>query len=415
MPNLLSESRNPQARGKAGRHRTVRSGPGELQILREIRRRAGVPSPAALPVGIGDDCAVIRPRAGEDLAVTTDLSIAGRHFRLEWHLPEAVGRRVLVRGLSDLAAMGARPLAAFLSLGLPRELTLGSPSHGVKPRRGSWLEGFLDGFFSFAAEHKTPLAGGDLAESPIAAADIVLIGAVPRGRALLRSGARPGDAIYVTGTLGGAAAALARLARLAQPAAPSRSPKATGFGLARAREKSEFLKGMGFSPYITAVQRKRALAPEGRVDFRRALNQRSAELAPHLYPQPRLAQGQWLARRRLATAAIDISDGLSTDLAHICEESDVAAEIDASALPIWPGAGSGSGLAATLDQALHGGEDYELLFTARPSARLPRAIAGVPVTRIGRILRARKGLPRMTLLTAQGPRRLEARGWRHFA
>lgn len=360
MPNLDPKSLNANAYQEAGRHESENHGPGELQILSQIRRRAGALRTAALPVGIGDDCALLRPRAGEDLAVTTDLSVAGRHFRLDWHPADAVGHRTLARGLSDLAAMGARPLAAFLSLGLPRELTRASSGRGAAEWRGSWLDGFLDGFLRLAREHKTPLAGGDLAESPVAAADIVLIGAVPRGQALLRSGAQPGHAIYVTGALGGAAAGFARL-----------------------------------SEWRGANQR--ALRVPARL---------SSELAPHLYPQPRLAQGQWLVRRRLATAAIDISDGLSTDLTHICEESGVAAEIDASALPIRPG--------ANLDQALHGGEDYELLFTARASARLPRVIAGVPVTRVGRILAARNRGARVTLLTAKGPQPLEARGWRHF-
>lgn len=336
------------------------SGPGELQILGEIRRRAAGIRSERLPLGIGDDCALIRPRAGEDLAVTTDLSVAGRHFRLEWHPAEAVGHRTLARGLSDLAAMGAQPVAAFLSLGLPRELTRPGRGRG----RASWLDGFLDGFLELARASKTPLVGGDLAESPIAAADIVLMGAVAQGRALLRSGARAGDVIYVTGELGGAAAGFARLARMAESGGSKRGRRL-------------------------------------RVPARLA-----GELARHLYPQPRLAQGQWLIRHRAATAAIDISDGLSTDLAHVCEESGVAAEIDAEALPIHPG--------ASLDQALNGGEDYELLFTARESARLPRAVAGVPVTAIGRVLHTRKGRAQVTLLTARGARPVEARGWQHF-
>ena len=335
-------------------------GAGELELLSRIRRRAEGGRWPELPLGIGDDCALIRPRGGEDLAVTTDLSVAGRHFRLDWHPPEAVGHRTLARGLSDLAAMGARPVAAFLSLGLPRELTQVG-GRGQARGRKSWLDGFLDGFFALARAHNTPLAGGDLAESPVAVADIVLIGAVRRGRALLRSGARPGDAIYVTGALGGAAAGIARLAQM---------------------------------------------AGGGRIN-RRLPGRMAAELAPHLYPQPRLAQGQWLARRRVATAAMDISDGLSTDLRHICDESGVAAEIDASALPVWPG--------ASLEQALNGGEDYELLFTVPAPARVPRAISGVAVTRIGRVVRRRKGRPAVVLVSAEGSRALEACGWEHFA
>jgi thiamine-monophosphate kinase len=323
---------------------------GELDLIRHIRARAGQPSGAALRLGIGDDCALLRPRRGEELAVTTDLSIAGRHFRLDWHPPQSVGHRALARGLSDLAAMGARPIAAFLSLGLPRELTI---SAGGRP---AWVDSFLDGLLQLAATHKTPLAGGDLSESPTALADIVLIGAVPRGKALLRSTARPGHSLYVTGTLGGAAADLARLAEL-QP--------------------------------------------------RRIAKKLEADLAPHLYPQPRIVQGLWLVRHGAASAAIDISDGLSTDLAHLCQESDVAAEVDAALLPIHP--------AATLAQALNGGEDYELLFTAPANARSPRKIAGVPITRIGRILPLRQNRPAITLLTLEGSQPLNPQGWQHFS
>ena len=331
---------------------------GELALLREIRSRTARRAPGGVRLGIGDDCALLAPRPGEEMAVTTDLSIAGRHFRMDWHTPEVVGHRVLARGLSDMAAMGARPVAAFLSLGLPRELTVATS------RRPAWIERFYDGLLALADIHKTLLAGGDLAESPIALADIVLIGAVPRGRALLRSGARPGDLIYVTGSLGGAAAGLARMGELAMTR-----------------------PGQGQPPRIP--KRMQPL------------------LAAHLYPQPRIAQGLWLQRRGLATAALDLSDGLSTDLAHLCEESRVAAAVDATALPVHP--------AATPDEALHGGEDYELLFTAPPSSQLPRAIAGVPVTCIGRILRRQPGMPAMTLVTPEGSQPLEPHGWEHFA
>lgn len=333
-------------------------GRGELALLGLIRSRAARTSGGGLRLGIGDDCALLDARPGEELAVTTDLSIAGRHFRLDWHPPESVGHRTLARGLSDLAAMGARPVAAFLSLGLPRELT------DAPGRRPAWVERFFDGLLALAAVHKTPLAGGDLAESPVAVADIVLVGAVPRGKALLRSGARPGNLLYVTGALGGAAAGLARLAEL------------------------------------TKAKPTRRLPP--------LISKRSAALfAPHLYPQPRIAQGRWLVRRGLASAALDLSDGLSTDLAHLCEESGLAAEVDAAALPIHPG--------ASLAQALHGGEDYELLFAAPAAARVPGSIAGIPVRRIGRIRQARPGQPTVMLITAQGSQPLEPHGWEHFS
>ena len=185
-----------------------------------------------------------------------------------------------------------------------------------------------------------PLAGGDLSESPLAVADVILTGAVSQGKALLRSGAKPGDLIYVTGQLGAAAVGLEHLTALA--AALKRE---------RSRKKS--------SPLPPIPPRLKAL------------------LNRHLFPTPRVAQGLWLARNALATAAIDLSDGLSTDLAHLCAESGVAAELDAAALPF--------ATAATPDQVLNGGEDYELLFTAPAAARIPSSIEGVPVTRIGRI------------------------------
>jgi thiamine-monophosphate kinase len=338
------------------RGRKVRAS-GELALLRQIRAAAQRSSRGGLRLGIGDDCALLGVRANEEVAVTTDLTIAGRHFRLDWHPAESVGHRCLARGLSDLAAMGARPVSAFLSLAIPRELTI------ARGRKAPWVDGFFKGLTALAAQWNTPLAGGDLAESPVALADIVLVGAVERGKALLRSGARAGDLLYVTGALGGAACGLARLEELASVRGNRPAP-----------------------PRIPAK-----LAPA---------------LAAHLWPQPRIAQGLWLRKKGLATAALDLSDGLSTDLTHLCEESGVSAEVDAGALPLHAG--------ATLQQALHGGEDYELLFTAHAGARMPRSIAGVPVTRIGRMVKARAKEPQMTLISGDGSEPLQPHGWEHF-
>ncbi|MGD0155811.1 MAG: thiamine-phosphate kinase [Terracidiphilus sp.] len=337
---------------------------GESALIQRIRLRASGTTPPELRLGIGDDCALLSPGPGEELAVTTDLSIAGRHFRLDWHPPESVGHRTLARGLSDLAAMGARPVAAFLSLALPRELV-----QKPKARSAPWIDRFLDGFLSLARDFETPLAGGDLAESPVAVADVVLTGAVRHGQALLRSGARPGDDLYVTGALGAAAAGLDRLSKL-----------------------------------FAAVKK---LRPHQRRSLQRIPDQFKALLAPHLYPTPRIAQGLWLARNATASAAIDLSDGLSTDLAHLCAESGVAAEVDAAALPIASG--------ATPIQALNGGEDYELLFAASPQARVPSQIEGLPVTRIGRILARNASAPPVTLITPRGAVALTPRGWQHFS
>src|SRR5207302_10899422 len=148
-------------------------------------------------VGIGDDASVLRVPKDHEILVTTDFSLEGIHFRQEWHPPESVGHRCLARGLSDVAAMGGEPMAAFLSLALPPKL----------PQR--WVDLFLKGLLTLAHDFGINLAGGDTAESPDGIlADIVVLGSVPKGRAILRSGARPGDRVYVTGELGGAAAAI---------------------------------------------------------------------------------------------------------------------------------------------------------------------------------------------------------------
>ena len=203
----------------SSKQRRPGSDQGELALLRLIRERANLTRTKSLRLGIGDDCALLNLRPGEELAITTDLSIAGRHFRLDWHQPESIGHRALARGLSDLAAMGARPISAFLSLGLPGALI--TSTNGRTP----WVQRFLDGLLALGVANNTPLAGGDLCESPLAIADIVLTGAVPRGKALLRSGARAGHLVYVTGSLGGAAAGLARLAELAKPSRPARGDR----------------------------------------------------------------------------------------------------------------------------------------------------------------------------------------------
>jgi thiamine-monophosphate kinase len=312
---------------------------GERKLIREIRRAAG--EGAAVVKGIGDDCAVLRVPRGHEMLVTTDFSIEKVHFRREWHPPELVGWRCLTRGLSDIAAMGGEPLAAFLSLAIASDV----------PQK--WVDRFLRGLLELAKEVEIPLAGGDTARSAGGIqADIVVVGSVPQGKAVLRSGARAGDGIYVTGELGGAAAELGRLRRA-----------------------------------------------KGAKSVRRAF--RSSGCAR---PQPRLAVGRWLRERELASAMIDLSDGLSTDLEHICEESHVGAEIDAEAIPrAWAG-----NEAVKLELALHGGDDYELLFTS--AAAIPAEIAGVRVTCIGRV----GSFSGMRMVVDGKTRQLKAGGWEHF-
>ncbi|MEZ5354680.1 MAG: thiamine-phosphate kinase [Bryobacteraceae bacterium] len=245
------------------------------------------------------------PAPSEQLLVTTDFLIEDVHF-LQAHPAPRIGHRALARGLSDIAAMGGTPRWCLVSLALAPWAT------------DAWVKGFYKGLLDLAARHKTQLVGGDLSRSNRVTADIVVLGAAPRGHVLLRSGAKPGDAIYVSGVLGG---------------------------------------------------------------------------SPDL-PEPRLALGRSLRGR--ATACMDISDGLSIDLHRLCLESGVAAAVDRP-LPIAHG--------ASLEQALHAGEDYELLFTSPHRIASRRAL---PITRIGTIVDGPSGA--MTLFGEP----LAPAGWDHF-
>jgi thiamine-monophosphate kinase len=317
----------------------------ERKLVEQIRRLAGKRArPAHVLQGIGDDCAVLQVGQGYDSLVTTDFCLEGLHFRRDWHSAESAGHRCVARGLSDIAAMGGDPVAVFLSLALPRKLPQG------------WVRGFMRGLIGLTEEHGASLAGGDTAQSPGGVlADIVVVGRVAKGGAILRSGARTGDGLYVSGELGGAAAALAEM---------ERSPK-------------------------------------------KRLNPR--EYTRHFFPEPRLTVGRVLREKKLASAMIDLSDGLSTDLGHICEESGVGAEINAKSIPRARVGKSKS--VVDLEVALHGGEDYELLFTVPRGRRVPARIGGVGLTCIGRIVGARG----VFVCDGQGQRRrLKSGGWEHF-
>jgi thiamine-monophosphate kinase len=314
-------------------------------------------------VGIGDDCAVLGLPPEHEILVTTDFTLEGIHFRRDWHPAESVGHRCLARGLSDIAAMGGEPVAAFLSLALPHDL----------PQ--SWVGRFTRGLISLAEKHGVTLAGGDTAESPNGIlADIVVVGSVPKGKAILRSGARPGDRIYVSGELGGSAAALLQM----QTQDTQRHRKRSHSG--GAKELARVTTGVSPRAY-----------------------------SRHFYPEPRLELGRILREKELATAMIDTSDGLSTDLAHICQESHVGAELNSVLIPL---ARVGKpARAVNLDLALNGGEDYELLFTVPPSKRIPSKIAGVALSHIGDITRSR----RIFVTDPQGVSyKLHPKGWEHF-
>ena len=323
----------------------------EKALIAQIRRMAksstrgrALGSNRAIFTGIGDDCAVLRLLPGRESLITTDFTLEGIHFRRDWHPPESVGHRCLARGLSDIAAMGGEPVAAFLSLALPRDL----------PQ--SWVGRFARSLISLGDRFGVTLAGGDTAESPNGIlADIVVVGSAPKGRSVLRSGARPGDRIFVSGELGGSAAAVVQM----------------------------------------RTKQGKKVKPR---DYPR-----------HFYPEPRVALGRILREKGLASAMIDTSDGLSTDLAHLCRESNVGAEVESALIPR---ASVGEpAREVDLDLALHGGEDYELLFTARPGKRIPAQIAGVPLTHIGSVTRSRLILVRNLKGVAY---QLEPRGWEHF-
>jgi thiamine-monophosphate kinase len=311
----------------------------ERALIAHIRRLAQSVSAEGVIQGIADDCAILRLSTGYELLVTTDLCVEDVHFRQAWHPAVVVGHRCLARGLSDIAAMGGEPLACFLSLGFPEDLSQ------------AWANNFLRGLLRLAKGFRIQLAGGDISAAPKITADIVVTGQVPKGKAILRSGARPGDRIYVTGSLGASAATLKQLF--------------TG----------------------------KKLKPE--------------RSNPHFYPMPRIQVGSWLLKNRVASAMIDISDGISVDLAHICEESGVAAIVTANKLPIGKG--------ADLHLALHGGEDYELLFTAPKRTKVPSQVAGVDITEIGEIRNRRDYSSAIQILGDNGKvRPLPQRGWQHF-
>ncbi len=292
----------------------------EFELIERIRRRAGLleaTQRADVLLGIGDDAALLRVPDGHDLAVATDTLNAGVHFPRDT-APADIGWKALAVNLSDLAAMGAAPAWCTLSLSLPHA-------------DDAWLDGFLDGFLQVASQQGMALVGGDTTRGPLSVC-VTVHGLVARDAALRRDGARVGDDVWVTGTLGDAAAALAQLQAggVADPALRARLDR----------------------------------------------------------PEPRVAFGRALAG--IAHACIDVSDGLLQDLGHICRASGVGAEVDVDALPASPALSARSTGDTLRGEQACGGDDYELCFTASPDARERIAAAAtgtaVPATRIGRIL-----------------------------
>jgi thiamine-monophosphate kinase len=312
--------------------------PSEFELIGKYFERAPGQAPAAgVVLGIGDDAALLRPSAGMELAVSTDLLTEGRHFRAGAE-PRKLGHKVLAVNLSDLAAMGAAPRWATLALALP-----------VVDE--AWLAQFCEGFFALAARFGVALVGGDTTRGPLSFC-VTILGEVPAGRALLRSGAGPGDDIWVSGELGGAALGLAR-------------------------------------PEIAAAA------------------QRLDE------PEPRVELGERL--RGIASAAIDVSDGFAQDLGHILERSGVAATVDYESLPLPVDLKRLQDGELQARLALSGGDDYELVFTAPQKARAELGALSselrLALSRVGSI---QPGAPRLVVLDAARRPMAVGPGFDHF-
>lgn len=329
----------------------------EDKLIARLARRipsVGRAGPGTAPyngvrLGIGDDAAILRGSSKVEWVVSCDSSLEGVHFRDDSHPPESIAYKSLARAVSDLAAMGAQSRYFLLALALPAAKT------------GHWLDRFATGMANAARELNIRLIGGDTSKSQNVMISITVLGEVAPGQAITRSGARPGDLIYVSGELG------------------------------RAQ--------LGLQLILSGLKHRRSLRKY---------------LQPHLYPKIPLALGQWLATRRLATAMMDISDGLSTDLARLCDASGVGARIWSANIPkVKIPAVLARQKFDALELALHGGEDYGLLFTmSRKSVnRLRHLPSKIHVTCIGEITRQKQIL----LIRDNGTQApLLAKGWDPF-
>src|SRR5437867_974810 len=323
----------------------------EAELIARVRARLP-PAPPWMIVGIGDDAAVVEPERNRVDVLSVDALIEGVHFDRAFTPPDAIGHRALAVNLSDLAAMGAEPRLALLSLALPQALAV------------SDFDAMIAGFTALAARHRLHLAGGNLTRSPgPLVVDVTVMGTVKPRRALLRAGARAGDELYVSGTIGAAAAGLQRLQA-----------------------------GLKSCP---ATER-------------------------YLYPEPRVRLGSMLGRNRAASACMDLSDGLADAVRQVADASGVGAVIDIDALPIDPEAREwfvSRGL-DPVHEAVTGGDDYELLVAVRPRTRSRLAAArrhgGVPLTRIGLCTNDRAILMRRTAGDAATDAQPMPRGYRHF-
>lgn len=323
----------------------------ENELIHRIEKALGGSSRASREVrlGIGDDAALFRPRAGHELILTCDWFLEGTHFLRDKHPADCVGWKCLARALSDVAAMGGVPRCFLLSLAIPASHT------------GRWMDEFLGGLLRACRRFECVLAGGDTTQRKEILIDTTVVGEVQTRGAVLRSGARPGDLIYVSGNLGEAELGLEIFRRTRRPANPKHSI-----------------------------------------------------LKKHLYPEPRLALGEWLAKKRLASAMMDLSDGLSSDLPRLCAASGVGVRLESARIPRTRNSETARKLGLDpMELALHGGDDYELLFTVPPqkAKSLPSAFRGGKLSPIGRITQKRK----LVVCDENGRERpLTAGGWDPF-
>jgi thiamine-monophosphate kinase len=328
---------------------------GEFDFIHNLLNKTTKNKPqfSAVKIGIGDDCAVISQNSKTDLVVTADLLVEDIDFRLDWTRAEFVGHKALAVSLSDIAAMGAKPLWALVSIGIPEKIW-----------KTDFVEKFYAGWFNLAKKFNVELAGGDVSRTPDKTViDSIVAGETKKDRAVLRSGAKVGDLIFVTGKLGDAAAGL------------------------------------------------RLLENGCRLDSEKG--SRKNFIRKQLAPNPQIEIGFKLSEKKLATAMLDLSDGLSSDLAHLCRASKVGARLVAEKIPFE------TNLQQVLRQnedvisfALNGGEDFELLFTARPKDKNKlEKLFGEKITCIGQIT---DDVEKIELADVSKTILLEPQGFRHF-
>jgi thiamine-monophosphate kinase len=367
----------------------------EFDFIRRLREQTRSRQQSSrLSIGIGDDAAVIRQYSDRDFVLTTDLLVEGIDFHPQTTPPQLLGHKALAVSMSDIAAMGARPRWALASVGFANDVW-----------KSNFKDDFFAGYLGLADRYGVTLAGGDVSASQQIVIDSILVGEVTTGRAVLRSTAQPGDQIFVTGSLGGAAAGL-KLIELGARLSADRLQTADG----RPQDDAASVpRALATGSTYNVPHRPSAAATASDEDAIDSL------LLRQLSPQPRVGWGIVLGEEHLATSMIDISDGLSSDLHHLCAESRVGATIDAASLPLDEQVVQLCGRRALdpLALALHGGEDFELLFTVAPEnvVRLPKFVDGIPISRIGEITSA-AGAIRIQERDREWD--LQPRGFQHF-